>query len=63
MLDFRSWNYECLCGGKHLVKRRDEPKREGDRAFCAFCMCQLPTREFGYNLYYTPIEAPPKGEF
>jgi len=63
MLDYRSWNFECACGGKHLVTKRDEPKRQGDKAFCAHCMTLLPTRERGYNLYYTLIEAPPKGEF
>ena len=63
MLDYRSWNFECACGGKHLTKRRDEPKRPHDKAFCAFYGSELPTRQMGFNLYYTPVEAPPKGEF
>lgn len=63
MLDFRSWNYECVCGGKHLTRRVEEPTRRAEKPTCAFCAAELPSRYAGCNLLYTPVEAPPRGEF
>jgi len=63
MLDFRSWNYECVCGGKHLARSVAEAERRPEKPKCAFCADELPARFAGRNLLYTPIEAPPQGEF
>lgn len=63
MLDFRSWNYECVCGGKHMARPQEENKKADHKPTCAYCAAELPARFAGCNLYYSPVEAPPKGEF
>jgi predicted SprT family Zn-dependent metalloprotease len=64
MSNLLSWNFECpACGGKHLMKRREEPERRQEKAFCAYCMGELPTRFGGFNLYCTPVQAPLQREY
>jgi hypothetical protein len=63
MLDLHSWNYECVCGGKHLTRRTEDLNGSTEKPECEFCAAELPRRFAGCNLFYTPVEAPPQGEF
>jgi len=52
-------NHQCTnCRAKLLVKRRAEPKRRREEAFCPYCRVNLPPRQGGDLLLYTLVEPP-----
>ena len=52
-------NFQCSnCGAKLLLKRRPEPKKRREEAFCPHCMVNLPPRDGKDTLQYTLVELP-----
>ena len=52
-------NWKCTnCGANLLLKRRTEPKRRREEAFCPNCMVNLPPRDGKDTLQYTLVELP-----
>ena len=47
-------NFQCSnCRSKLLLKRRSEPRRRREEAFCPHCGVNLPPRSGNYTLQYT----------
>ncbi len=52
-------DYQCSnCRAKLLRKRRREPRKPREEAFCPYCMVNLPPRSGKDALEYTLAEAP-----
>jgi len=53
------WNFTCLtCNAKLLAKRRREPFKRGEKAFCPFCNSPLPPRDAEDTISYELVQAP-----
>jgi hypothetical protein len=59
MAEQKSWNYKCdHCDAKLLRRRRREPPKSREQAFCPYCTRPLPAREGADTLGYELVEAP-----
>jgi predicted SprT family Zn-dependent metalloprotease len=60
MSDAELSNYVCTnCRAQLLIKRRREPRRHREEAFCPYCTINLPPRGGKDTLQYTLV-APPR---